>query len=48
MKTLLRSLLKSVMLLALGGVGSLWLAVAADVGMSLAVTVNGMRPLRQQ
>jgi Cd2+/Zn2+-exporting ATPase len=38
----------AVMLLALGGVGSLWLAVAADVGMSLAVTVNGMRPLRQQ
>jgi Zn2+/Cd2+-exporting ATPase len=34
------------MLLALAGGASLWLAVFADVGMSLIVTVNGMRPLR--
>jgi Cd2+/Zn2+-exporting ATPase len=34
------------MLLAIAGVGSLWLAVFADVGMSLLVTLNGMRPLR--
>lgn len=33
-------------LLALTGVASLWLAVLADVGMSLVVTLNGMRPLR--
>lgn len=32
--------------LALEGAASLWLAVAADVGMSLVVTLNGMRPLR--
>jgi Cd2+/Zn2+-exporting ATPase len=35
-----------VMLLALAGFGTLWLAVFADVGMSLLVTANGMRPLR--
>jgi Zn2+/Cd2+-exporting ATPase len=34
------------MLLALAGGASLWLAVFADVGMSLIVTANGMRPLR--
>jgi Cd2+/Zn2+-exporting ATPase len=33
-------------LLALAGGASLWLAVFADVGMSLLVTLNGMRPLR--
>lgn len=33
-------------LLALLGVGSLWLAVFADMGTSLLVTLNGMRPLR--
>jgi Cd2+/Zn2+-exporting ATPase len=32
--------------LALLGGASLWLAVFADVGMSLIVTLNGMRPLR--
>jgi len=34
--------------LALGfaGITSLWLAILADVGVSLAVTLNGMRPLR--
>lgn len=36
----------AVMLLALAGGGTLWLAVFADVGMSLLVTANGMRPLR--
>jgi Zn2+/Cd2+-exporting ATPase len=34
------------MLLALGGITSLWLAIFADVGMLLLVTLNGMRPLR--
>ncbi len=34
------------MLLALAGGASLWLAVFADVGMSLIVTLNGMRPIR--
>jgi Cd2+/Zn2+-exporting ATPase len=40
--------LKAVFLILalLGGV-SLWAAVFADVGMSLIVTLNGMRPLRQ-
>ena len=33
-------------LLALTGEISLWAAVLADVGMSLVVTLNGMRPLR--
>lgn len=32
--------------LALEGSASLWLAVAADMGVSLLVTFNGMRPLR--
>lgn len=36
----------AVMLLALAGGGTLWLAVFTDVGMSLLVTTNGMRPLR--
>jgi Cd2+/Zn2+-exporting ATPase len=34
------------LLLALFGGASLWLAILADVGMSLLVTLNGMRPLR--
>lgn len=34
------------MVLALEGSASLWAAVFADVGMSLIVTTNGMRPLR--
>ena len=33
-------------LLALFGATSLWLAILADVGMLLVVTLNGMRPLR--
>jgi Zn2+/Cd2+-exporting ATPase len=32
--------------LALAGGASLWMAILADVGMSLLVTLNGMRPLR--
>lgn len=32
--------------LALGGFTSLWAAILADVGTSLIVTLNGMRPLR--
>ena len=36
------------LLLALTGGISLWAAVFADVGMSIIVTLNGMRPLRQQ
>lgn len=32
--------------LAFVGMTSLWLAIVADVGMSLLVTLNGMRPLR--
>jgi Zn2+/Cd2+-exporting ATPase len=41
--------LKAVFLvLALVGGASLWAAVFADVGMSLLVTLNGMRPLRQR
>lgn len=36
------------LLLALFGGVSLWAAVFADVGMSLIVTLNGMRPLRQK
>jgi Cd2+/Zn2+-exporting ATPase len=35
-----------VMLLVLIGAGTLWLAVAADVGAALAVTAAGMRLLR--
>jgi Cd2+/Zn2+-exporting ATPase len=41
--------LKAVFLvLALFGFTSLWVAILADVGMSLVVTLNGMRPLRLQ
>ena len=36
----------AILVLALSGSGTLWLAVFADVGMSLLVTTNGMRPLR--
>ncbi|MDX1992683.1 MAG: heavy metal translocating P-type ATPase [bacterium] len=32
--------------LALEGHGEMWMAVFADMGMSLVVTLNGMRPLR--
>lgn len=35
-----------VMAFAVTGFASLWLAIAADVGVSLLVTLNGMRPLR--
>ncbi len=42
------SLKLAVVLLALAGGGTLWLAVFADVGMSLLVTANGMRPFRFQ
>jgi Cd2+/Zn2+-exporting ATPase len=34
------------LLLAMWGLTTLWLAILADVGMSLLVTLNGMRPLR--
>jgi Cd2+/Zn2+-exporting ATPase len=34
--------------LALGGVATLWMAVFADVGASLIVTLNGMRLLREE
>ncbi len=36
------------MVLALVGGASLWAAILADVGMSLAVTLNGTRPLRMK
>jgi Cd2+/Zn2+-exporting ATPase len=36
------------LILALAGVSSLWLAVAADSGIALLVTLNGMRLLRTQ
>jgi Cd2+/Zn2+-exporting ATPase len=32
--------------LAIAGMTSLWLAIFADVGMLVIVTLNGMRPLR--
>jgi len=39
---------KIIFLLAMGlGMSSLWLAVFADMGASLLVTVNGMRLMRQ-
>lgn len=39
--------LKAIFLaLAFFGVTSLWIAILADVGMSLVVTLNGMRPLQ--
>lgn len=34
--------------LALMGLTSLWVAIFADVGMALMVTLNGMRPLRYE
>jgi Cd2+/Zn2+-exporting ATPase len=34
--------------LALGGVATLWMAVFADMGASLIVTLNGMRLLRKR
>ncbi len=34
------------LVLALFGATSLWIAILADVGVSLLVTLNGMRPLR--
>lgn len=40
------SLKAAFLLLAAAGGASLWAAVFADVGMSLLVTLNGMRPLR--
>ena len=36
------------LVLALGGVATLWMAVFADMGASLIVTLNGMRLLRQR
>ena len=36
------------LVLALFGITSLWVAIFADVGMSLLVTLNGMRALRFQ
>jgi Cd2+/Zn2+-exporting ATPase len=36
------------MALALIGGATLWMAVFADVGMALIVTLNGMRPLRMK
>jgi Cd2+/Zn2+-exporting ATPase len=36
------------LLLALGGVATLWMAVFADMGASLIVTLNGMRLLRER
>jgi Cd2+/Zn2+-exporting ATPase len=36
-----------IMVLALTGIAALWVAVFADVGTSLLVTLNGMRMLRQ-
>jgi Cd2+/Zn2+-exporting ATPase len=35
-------------ILALTGLTSLWVAIFADVGMALIVTLNGMRPLRYE
>lgn len=35
-------------LLALGGWATLWMAVLADMGVSLLVTFNGLRPLRMK
>jgi Cd2+/Zn2+-exporting ATPase len=42
------SLKLAIMLVAVAGFGTLWLAILADVGMSLLVTLNGMRPLRMK
>jgi Cd2+/Zn2+-exporting ATPase len=35
------------LILVLSGVGTMWMAVAADMGTSLLVTLNGMRLLRR-
>ena len=35
------------LLLALSGVATLWMAVFADMGTSLIVTLNGLRLLRE-
>ncbi len=35
-------------LLALGGVATMWMAVLGDMGVSLLVTFNGLRPLRMK
>jgi Cd2+/Zn2+-exporting ATPase len=35
------------LLLVLLGVGTMWMAVLADMGTSLLVTLNGMRLLRR-
>ena len=35
------------LLLVLAGVGTMWMAVLADVGVSILVTLNGMRMLQQ-
>jgi Cd2+/Zn2+-exporting ATPase len=34
--------------LAIPGIATLWMAVLADVGATLLVTLNGMRLLRQK
>ena len=36
------------LLAALAGVATLWMAIIADVGASLLVTLNGMRLLKQK
>jgi Zn2+/Cd2+-exporting ATPase len=36
----------AVLALAIPGLATLWLAVVADVGTTLLVTLNGMRMLR--
>ncbi|MAU12016.1 MAG: heavy metal translocating P-type ATPase, partial [Anaerolineaceae bacterium] len=36
------------LVLAFFGLTSLWIAILADVGMALLVTLNGMRPLRYE
>jgi Zn2+/Cd2+-exporting ATPase len=35
------------LILVLFGIGTMWMAVLADVGVSLLVTANGMRLLRK-
>jgi Cd2+/Zn2+-exporting ATPase len=37
----------AILALAIPGIATLWMAVMADVGATLLVTVNGMRLLRQ-
>jgi Cd2+/Zn2+-exporting ATPase len=36
------------LVLAAGGAATMWMAIFADVGMLLVVTLNGVRPLRFQ